>query len=370
MNFILQVVICGVAWALTITRFRAIRWQDVWRDHGIALDVWLMMVFFSTTTIFMIKRFSNYFDVHTFNNLDRLIAYCSILTGITFGASASIKAVGTHVDRQTIRWLQYLPITTVAALLAMYVLFVSKIPNMDYLIPRSLPEVAFLFVPFLLGAALCAFVGKVYLGHLSLEKSPVMRARSICIVTGAGLASVYFLVKLATVLGYFWPVLASPALISLSSFLLFSAILVHFSSLLSNKLYIALVLTSRKATSWSSFKDLQRLTRRLQRLCPEVAFTTPAPSLRQFLADPEFYLYQSIVAIMDSKTMLDDFLLEGVSQELMLWEGDLLQEATRMKQALQSIDATEDFWDMVRSYRHASKALRAQPTRMLKEPLS
>ena len=190
MNFILQVSICGVAWALTAVRFRAIRWRDIRQDHGIALDVWLMMVFFSITTIFMIKRFCDYFDLHTMNNLDRLIAYGSILTGITFGASASVKAVGSQLDRQIIHWLRYLLLTTVAALLAIYVLFLSKIPNMDYLIPRSLPEVVFLFVPFLLGAALCAFVSKIYLGHLPLEKSPVMRARSLCIITGAGLASV------------------------------------------------------------------------------------------------------------------------------------------------------------------------------------
>ena len=370
MSFILQVAICGVAWALTLARFRAIRWKDVRRDQGITLDVWLMMVFFSITTIFMIKRFCDYFDEHTLNNLDRLIAYCSVLIGMTFGASASVKAVGTNFDRQAFRWLQYLLVATVAALLAMYLLFLSKIPNMDYLIPRSLPEVVFLFVPFLLGAALSAFVGKVYLGHLPLEGSPVMRARSLCIITEVGLAGAYFLVKIITVLGYFWPILASPVFINLSSFLLISAILVHFSALLSNKVYVPLVLISRKVASWGTFQDLQRLRRRLQRLCPEVVFMTPSPSFKEFLADPEYYLYQSIVAILDSKTMLDDYLLEGTAQEPMLWEGELLQEARRMKQALQSVDATGDFWDLLKSYQDVSKALLSKPNAIQKESLS
>ena len=365
-----MVAICCVAWALTVTRFRAIRWKDIRQDQGIALDVWLMIVFFSITTIFMIKRFDNYFNAHTLNNLDRLIAYCSILTGMTFGASASVKAVGTIFDRQAIRWLRYLLVAAVAALLAMYLLFLSKIPNMDYLIPRSLPEVAFLFVPFLLGAALSAFVGKMYLRHLPLEKSPVMRARSLCIITEAGLASAYFLVKIVTVLGYFLPILASPVFINLSSFLLISAILVHFSSLLSNKIYVPLVVISRKVASWGAFQDLQRLRRRLQSLCPEVAFTFTAPSLKEFLSDPEYYLYQSIVAIMDSKTMLDDFLLEGAAQEPMLWEGELLQEARRMRQALQSVDGTDDFWDLVKSYQDTSKALLSEPSTILQESLS
>ena len=77
-----------------------------------------------------------------------------------------------------------------------------------------------------------------------------------------------------------------------------------------------------------------------------------------------------MVAIMDGKTMLDDYLLEGAAQEPTLWEGELLQEARLMKQTLQSVDATDDFWDMVRSYQDASQALRAQPQPRLKESLA
>jgi hypothetical protein len=370
MSFTVEISICVTAWALTLVRFRAIRWRDIWRDNGIALNVWLMMVFFSITTIFLIKRFSDYFDVHTMNNLDRLIAYCSVLIGIYFGASASVEAVGTPMHRRLLSGLRNLLISTIAGLLAIYALFLSKIPNMDYLVPRSLPEAVFLFIAFFLGAVLSAFVGKVYLGYIGLEESDVMRTRSLLIVASAWVGSAYFLVKTATVTGYFWPALAFPVLIDLSTILLISTILLHFSSLLSNKIYVPVVLLSRKIASWSTFRDLQHLAARLQRLCPDVAFSPPAPTFGKLLADPEYYLYRSVVAIMDGKTMLDDLLLEGALQEPALWEGDLVREALQIQQALQCLDPSEDFWEMVGVYQRASQNLRRKPNIRLQEPSS
>ena len=79
MIFVVMVSLCIVAWILTLIRIGVIHWKDVGKDSGIALNVWLMMVFFSITMIFLVKTFCNYFDAHTLNNLDRLISYSSIL---------------------------------------------------------------------------------------------------------------------------------------------------------------------------------------------------------------------------------------------------------------------------------------------------
>src|SRR5689334_22712019 len=100
------ILLCILAWVLTLDRIRSIHWKEVRQDHGIAIHIWLMMVFFSITMIFMIKRFSNYFDAHTLNNLDRLIAYSSILLAMFHGAAASQKAVGKIHDEAIIRTLQ------------------------------------------------------------------------------------------------------------------------------------------------------------------------------------------------------------------------------------------------------------------------
>src|SRR5271157_4829754 len=105
MIFAIELSLCIMAWSLTMSRLRTIHWQDVGKDNGIALHVWLMMVFFSITTIFLIKKFSDIFDAYTFNNLDRLIAYSTILTGMTFGVTASINAIGIPPDKRMNRGL-------------------------------------------------------------------------------------------------------------------------------------------------------------------------------------------------------------------------------------------------------------------------
>jgi hypothetical protein len=358
MNFAIQLSICIAAWTLTLTRLRTIQWKDVRKNNAIALNAWFMMLFFSLTTIFLIKKFSNFFDMHTVNNLDRLIAYCLILAGIYFGTAATVEAVGKSSDKVTIRWLQHLLLLTVAALVTIYAFFISKIPNMDYYLPRSLPEVVFLFIAFSFAATLCAVVVKVYLIYLNQEGSAVMRTRAILIVVSTSSACAYFLVKIATVGGYFWSPLGSQALIDLSSMLLVISALLHFSALLSNKLYLPLVLLGRNIQSWGTYKDLKYLTERLNLLCPEVVLPTTNPSLLTFLLNPEYYLYSAIIAIMDGKTMLDDFLMEGALQgEPALWEGDMLREALRVKRTLQSVDASGSFWTMVSEYRRASQGL-------------
>jgi len=358
MNIVIMVFLCIMAWALTLSRIRAIQWKDISKDNGIALHVWLMMVFFSITLTFLIKEFSNFFDAHTFNNLDRLISYCSILIGMYFGAAALVDAIGNSVDKRTIRWLQYALVLTILTLALFYIFFISRIPNMEYYVPRSLPEVSFLLVTFSVGAALCVFVVKVNLVYLPFEESPVMRLRTILIIVSTFSACAFFLTKILTAGGYFWPGLTSQALINLSTVLLVFSALAHFSALLSNRLYVSLVMISRNIQGWMTLNDLKYLMEQLQQLCPEIALPVTNPSFVNFLLNPEYYLYRAIITIMDGKTMLDDLLLEGALQgEPALWEGEMLREAVRVKQVMQSIDPPEDFWKLVSEYRRASNKL-------------
>jgi hypothetical protein len=358
MTFFIMVSLCIATWILTLDRLQAIHWKEIRKDNGIALYVWLMMLCFSITMIFLVKRFADYFDAHTANNLDRLIAYCSILTGIFFGASASTEAVGKPNDRKTIKWLKGLLVLIIVTLLALYIFFISKLPNINYFVPRSLPEVYFMLATFIMGAALCGFVDKLYIAYLPQENSPVMRVRTILIIVSTFIAGLYFLVKIIVIGGYFWPVFGSPILFNFSMILLVVSAILHFSALLSNRLYIPLVLITRNIEGWNTFKDLKYMTDRIQQLCPEFILPTPEPLALDFILDPEYHLYNAVITILDGKTILDDLLFEGAFKgEPALWEGDMLREAVQVKQALQIIHHTDDFWQMVKEYRQASRKL-------------
>lgn len=358
MTFGIELSICVIAWTLTAARFRAIHWKDIRSDNGIALNVWLMMVFFSITSVFLIKRFCDFFDAYTFNNLDRLIAYSSILAGMTFGSIAAVNAVGKPSEEGMTRWLHYSLGTAIVMLVVVYGVYLSRIPNINYFVPRSVPEALFMFVTFSFAVLLCATVVRAYVAYLPSEQSPIMRTRSLLIIVSTSAGCAYFLVKIALIGGYFWPFLASQALIDLSWALLVFTAFSHFSALLSNKIYVRLVVISKNIRSWSTFQDLRYLMRRLLRLCPDAALLPSNPSFWRFVLSPEYYLYRAIITIMDGKTILDDLLSEGaLVGEPALWEGDMLQEVVQVKRALQSINPTGDFGQIVSEYRRASRIL-------------
>ena len=175
-------------------------------------------------------------------------------------------------------------------------------------------------------------------------------------------ACAYFLLKIAQIGGYFWPWLASPTINRVSlAFLVFSSSL-YFVSFLNNKLYVQFMVITRNIRSWNSFRHLNYLIERLLHLCPVVALAPNNPPFWKFLLNPEYYLYNAIVIILDGKSMLADFLLVGTRPDQpALWEGDLLQEALKVNQALKTVKASNDFWELVGEYSRASQSLFPNP---------
>ncbi len=358
MNFTIPLFLCGLAWVLTIVRFKGIHWRNIGVDNRIALNVWLMMLFFSITLTLLVDKSGDFLDAHTFNNLDRLVTYCSILTGISFGVVASIEAVGKPSDRGLIPWFRWGLIFTTITLVTIYVLFISKIPNINYYIPHSLPESLFMLIAYCYGAFLCLSVDRVYISYLPSEKSAVMRTRAILIIISTFFALTYFVVKIITVGGYFLPILGSPALTDLASGLLILSALLHLSALLSNRIYVRIVVLTRNVQSWSSYQDLKYLVRLLRQYCPEIALPTADPSIWRFLLNPEYFLYRSVVSILDGQTMLGDFLSEnGRSDSFTHWDEGTRQKALQIKQVLAQANPTGDFRKIVDEYSRVSRHL-------------
>ncbi len=123
-------------------------------------------------------------------------------------------------------------------------------------------------------------------------------------------------------------------------------------------MYARVMVISSNIQRWRTFQDLRYLRVGLLRLFPEVVLPVKEPSFWEFMLNPEYHLYRAIITILDGKTMLDDLLSEGALQgELLLWEGDMLQEVDQVKQSLQSISSSDDFWEIVGEYRKAGRNL-------------
>lgn len=72
----------------------------------------------------------------------------------------------------------------------------------------------------------------------------------------------------------------------------------------------------------------------------------------------EYYLYRATIRIFDGKAFIGDILNREKGKELPKgWTELTVEEANQIFQALKNIYAAGDFWDIVRSFRIASRNL-------------
>jgi hypothetical protein len=362
MNSLVEIIICLIAWAVTIAKFRAIHWENALKRDQVVLNIWLTSLFFAITLTFLVEPAANAFDALTFPNLSRLIAYCSVITALYSSTIATFYSVIKPAADRPPRWpgiLRALLVLAVFILIVIYALFISKIPQwVNHHIPQSLPEAAFMSTLFIYAFLLCFILTKANLDYLPFEKSMLMRSRIIAVVVLGTVTGIYLIAKLILVAAYFFPVLGSQILISLSEVLLILSALLWAGALLSNRAYINFDLVIKSIQHWNTFRDIKYLTDRLEYLFEELVLPISKPPVWKFFANPEYYLYSAIILIMDSKTMLADFLYEAeINGDPPLWEGDMYLEAIKVNQVLQSLTPSNDFWEIVAAYRRASKEL-------------
>jgi len=98
--------------------------------------------------------------------------------------------------------------------------------------------------------------------------------------------------------------------------------------------------------------------KRLLLLCPPVGMPAEYPNFWRFVFNPEYYLYRAVIIILDSKAMLVDFLAK-LEQPGMggLWEPDEHAEAARISAALEAANPSNEFNDIVETYRRVSREL-------------
>ncbi len=363
MSSLILVPLSIVAWMFTLMRLRAILLENVRQVGEIALNIWLMLLFFSLTLTFMVAEFAAFFNAYTFPNLSLLISHSSVLITAYFGAVTSLGVIGVPISKQIIHWIRALLVVVLIALLSIYILFVSKMPASLFFAPQNLPEVVFKFITCSFGTILSLIMAITHLVYLPSKKFALMRFRGTVIILAGLCAGVYLSIRAMIFGAYFWPMLMSPMLVTLSYVFLICSVLSIFLALLSNRIYARFVVLLRSLESWRAFQDLQCLVKRLLVLCPVIGMPPEYPSFWRFVFNPEYYLYRAVIIILDSKAMLVDFLAEVEKPGMGgLWEDDEHAEARRISAALEAANPSNDFNEIVETYRRVSRELFANQT--------
>jgi hypothetical protein len=355
----LIVIPLGIAaWIFTIVRFKAILSNNLRKAGAVELNIGAILLFLSITLTFMVEEFAEFFNARTFPNFSLLISHSSSLITAYFAAVTGLSGIEVPVSKRAILWIRILLFVVLSTLLFIYVLFVSKMPTSLFFTPRNPAEVTFKLITCSFGIVLSFIIAITHMVYLPSKNFSLMRFRGIVFIATAFSTALYLVVRSLIFASYFWAFLISPILVTLSYVFLVCSLLLSFLAFLSSKIYARFVIVSRSFESWHAFQDLKYLVEQLLLLCPVVALPTNNPPVWKFLSNPEYYLYRAIVIILDGRTMLADFLSESIiTGEPPLWEDDMLREAVRVNQALQSITPSDEFLEIVDAYRRVSRDL-------------
>jgi len=354
-----------IMWGLTLVKFREMRSErKKQKGEGDVTKIATGMLLFSALTMtFKVNDFASFFDAHTFPNLSLLCTHLVFLASQYLFTATTLTTIETPSTKRAIQTIRPILFLLITALCMIYIFFISKMPPYLDDEPQGLPIVIFKFLSYPFGMMLCGLMLTTYLAHLPSEKLPLMRLRAMMLILANLIGGAFIFSRLLIFSAYFWPFLLSEPLLILSNVLLIFAVFLFAGAFLSDRLYAQFVIISKSIEHWHIFQDLKYLVDRLIVLCPTIGLPPEKPGFFRFLLKPDYYLYRTIIIILDSKALLSDFFSDAIEPNApeILWENkDLRHEAMRIHQTLQAAKPSNDFADIVETYRRVSRELFTQ----------
>ena len=350
MKTILDLTLAGTAWTLTLLKLPALRRQS---DDRRLLALWLAFLCFSLTMTFQADAV--YFALDRLvgvHNLAWLLSYLSLALAIYFLSVSCCRAMQVSPPR----WMPVCLVTAAALLVGLFPFGAAATQaRTDHAVPRNGPELAFVAVLYSYGIAMSLAPAWVLIPAIHRKDALHVRLRTFVAALAAVAIVSLLAAKLAVaVLGFSGLLAPSPAyrLLTLSRLLLATAGLFPCLSLAPDRLYLALAQPLEFAAKMRTLRHLERLRSRLDRFCPRVA-STPVHRWQR-LANPDLYLYRSVIGILDGRKMLGAWL---ESEKGAAWDERSRQEAATLYQALQKAAVHQDYDGLVVAYGKLGKAL-------------
>lgn len=360
MNPVIEISLCLFAWMITLLRARSILINRIWKTDLVAFKVWLGSLCFALTMTFLVTSWGIAIDRQTFPNFSRVAAYSFVSLTLYLIASSILVTFPTLQNQRQLRFLKTYLIATLISLVVVYILFVSQTPEWEEgPIPASMAEMAFKLVMFTYAASACTIMAIAYSRYLSREHVIVTKYRIAAITFTAIGGGAFFFTKIILALGYLWHPLSSEWIHSLSKILMVGTSILWVGSFLHSNLYVKALALSRGIRYWAIYQDLISLVDKLERLCPPVGMSMSRPDFWHFLRNSDYYIYRAMVHILDSKTLIADFLDDTIPMNKLRarWDQNGYLEATRLNTILREIKSNDDYLEMISAYRLAGRKL-------------
>lgn len=359
MNAAIEISLCILAWLVALIRLPSVLKSSAWRSDRIAFRIWIATFFFALTMTFLVTPIGDTINRLTAPNFSRLLAYCSVSLTLYLTASSFMTTFPTPKNTRQLRYLKPYLLFTLGLLTIIYGFFVSHTSRwVEEPIPATAAEMAFKLTLFTYATILCIMMALACYRYLEQEMVAVTKYRIIAIILTASGGAAFFFTKMILSLGYVWALLGSPSIHTMSKVLMTATAMLWAGSFLHNNVYTRALSIFHGFRYWPAYQDLSYLVKSLDRYCPPVAFEEEKPSFVSFMRRSEYYLYRATIRIFDGKTFIGDILNREKGKELPKgWTELTVEEANQIFQVLKNIYASGDFWDIVRSFRIASRTL-------------
>jgi hypothetical protein len=350
MKTLLDLTLAGTAWVLTLLKLRALRRNG--HDRRL-LALWLSFLCFSLTMTFQADPV--YFALDRLvrvHNLAWLLSYLSLALAIYFLCVSCCRAMQVHPPR----WMPVCLFAAAALLVGLFPFGAATAPaRNDHSIPQNGIELAFMAVLYTYGIAMSIVPAWVLIPAARRKDALHVRLRTfVAAMAAVAIVSLLAAKLVVAVLGFSELLAPSPSqhLITLPRLLLATAGLFPCLSLAPNRFYLALAEPLVFGAKMRRLHCLERLRSRLDRFCPRLA---QAPVHRwQRLTNPDLYLYQALIGILDARKMLGAWLAGERDTD---WDEPSREEAAALYGALRSVACSQDYDGLVAAYATLGKAL-------------
>ncbi|NUM45363.1 MAG: hypothetical protein HUU38_11720 [Anaerolineales bacterium] len=312
---------------------------------------WLSTLFLAFAMTFQIAAIQADLRAHLFF---WYLAYVTISLAIYF--SALSNAYNNYAKMR--HWATFMLISTFAVLSYLFFFHVAHLNRIpDHNIPHDFSEWLFMLTLFVYGMILGGIPILEHLKDYSKETAIPTRTRYITLIVARTASTIYFLVKIVmATLGFFVPSYSGLAtLLKIHDFTLSITGLFWIGMFLPNKFLMQISAPIIFLNKWFAYGRLRNIPQFFRTFQPDhspISVVNEPDSLWDLLIHLNFYLYRTVIHILDIKQSLEGTLLEN---QHLSWEAIRQDKAKYLHIALNSVEDDRDYWLLIHDYARVAR---------------
>ncbi len=347
-----------IAWLVNLHFIKIRAWEKS-PEAWMVRTSWLSTLFLALAMTFQVASAKSGLQAHLFF---WYLAYVTISLAIYFSALSNAY----HNYSRMRHWATVMLIVNLSLLGYLHFFYISKITWMpDHHIPRNLPEWIYMTTLFVYGAILGGVPIIEHIRDYSKETAIPTRTRYVTLIIARTASTSYFLIKiLRATVGFFSPTYAElDTLLTAHDIALGITGIFWIGMFLPNKFLMQISTPGIFLSKYLAYGRLRKIPQyfsTFQTDLSPISLVNEPDSFWDLLANLNFYLYRTVIHILDIKQGLEGTLSEN---KHISWDAIRQHKAKHLHLALKSVEDDRDYWLLIHDYAKVALQLRIKDIR-------